>query len=65
VGAQLKLDTVQQLGELVAGDIERKLFSGKAIVVQETTAVVPVFRRVALIPPRCAPYQRSKRKGNE
>jgi hypothetical protein len=28
VHAQLKLDTVQQLGELVAGDIERKLFSG-------------------------------------
>ena len=46
--AQLKLDTVQQLGELAAGDIERRLFSGKAIVVQETTAVVPVFRRVAL-----------------
>jgi|1185.fasta_scaffold373563_2 hypothetical protein len=33
VGArsQLKLDTVQQLGELVAGDIERRLFSGNPL----------------------------------
>jgi hypothetical protein len=29
--AQLKLDTVQQLGELVAGDIERRLFSGNPL----------------------------------
>jgi hypothetical protein len=28
VRAQLKLDTVQQLGEFVACDIERRLFSG-------------------------------------
>ena len=53
VRVQLKLDTVQQLGELLpamrANIVQRKP------TIQETTAVSPVFRRVALCR-HAAPY---------
>ena len=61
--AQLKLDTVQQLGELVACDIERILFSGNPPFSRKRRRwfrfVGELHYAATLRPVRC------KRKGSE